>query len=316
LSFAAPAFLAALALVPLALLGLWLARRRHRGYAVRFPGTPTLAGLVGPEPRWRRHAPAALFLLALAGLALALARPERTVAVPVERASVVLIMDGSRSMRATDVDPNRLEAAQQAGRRFLDSVPDDLEVGFVGFSDSPHTLERPTVDHEEIRVTLDSLPADGGTATGDALDAALAMVAGQRPAKGKRPPAAIVMLSDGKQTLGIDPIPVARRAGKARVPVYTVSLGTTEGVVQADRFGGSLPVPPDPATMRRIARLSGGEAFKVEDSGELDKIYERLGSSVGTRKEKRELTAGFAAGGIGLLLAATALGLRWSGRLP
>ena len=316
MSFAAPAFLAALALVPLALLGLWLSRRRGERYAVRFTGTPALAALVGSEPAWRRHLPAALFVLALAALALALARPERTVAVPVERASVILVMDGSRSMRAVDVEPSRMAAARRAGRRFLDRVPDELEVGFVGFSDSPHTLERPTTDHGEIRLTLDSLPADGGTATGDALDAALAMADDGRPVRGGRPPVAIVMLSDGKQTLGRDPLEVARRAGRANVPVYTVSLGTSEGTVPADRFGGSLPVPPDPATMRRIAQLSGGEAFSVEDSGELDNIYETLGSRVGTRQEKREVTGAFAAGGIGLLLAAAGLGLRWSGRLP
>jgi len=298
--------------VPLAIAGLWAARRRGRRYAVRFPGTPTLAGLVRAEPVWRRHLPAALFALALAGLALALARPHATVAVPVERASVVLVMDGSRSMRADDVDPSRIDAARRAGRSFLDKVPEGLEVGFVGFSDSPHTLERPTTEHDDIAATLDALAADGGTATGDALEAALAMVRrGEKP-----PPAAIVLLSDGKKTLGRDPVAVAREAGRLKIPVYTVALGTSEGVLPADRFGNQIRVPPDPETMRAIARASGGQAFSVEDSGELDTIYERLGSRVGVRNEEREVTVAFAAGGMALLLAAAALSLRWGGRLP
>ena len=166
-SFAVPPAPALAAAVPaLAAVYLW-SRRRPGRYAVRFPGTPVLAGVVAASPRWRRHVPAAVAALALAALALALARPHATVAVPVERASVVLVTDVSRSMRATDVDPTRLDAARSAAESFLDSVPDELRVGAVAFSSTPHSVVAPTHEHEQIRLHLESLNADGSTATGD-----------------------------------------------------------------------------------------------------------------------------------------------------
>jgi Ca-activated chloride channel family protein len=314
MTFAAPSFLAALAALPLAAAAYYLVRQRRRRYAVRFPGVPTLAALLPEEPRWRRHLPAALYLVAVGVLALALARPEATVAVPVERASVVLVMDASRSMLAEDVDPTRLEAARRAAGAFLDSVPDELRVGAVGFSTSPHTLENPTTDHDETRATIDGLTADGGTATGEALAAALAMLEDDGEG-GRRPPAAIVLLSDGRATVGPDPFGAAREARRLRVPIYTVALGTHTATVPTPG-GGLLPVPPDPETLKRIAQVSGGSAFTADDADELDTVYERLGSRLGTKSEKRELTAGFAGGGIVLLLAAAGLSLRQSGRLP
>jgi Ca-activated chloride channel family protein len=314
-SFAAPTFLLGLLAVPAAIALYLLHRRRARRYAVRFTGVPILAAVADRGSRLRRHVPAALFLLALAALAVALARPQTTVAVPERQASVILVTDASRSMRAKDVDPSRLEAAQRAGERFLDRVPSAVRVGLVGYSESPHTLESPTDDHGEVRDALDGLAADGGTATGDALTAALAML--DRKDSGKRrPPAAIVLLSDGKSTTGRDPIEVARIAGHRKVPVYTVALGTPEGVIPSSPFGGALPVPPDPESLRQIAKASGGRAFTVDQSRELNTVYERLGSRIGVHKQKREVTAGFAAGGIALLLAAAGLGVRRTGRLP
>jgi Ca-activated chloride channel homolog len=314
MTFQSPLFLIGLGIVPLALVAYHLLRRRARRYSVRFTGVSTLASILPELPRWRRHAPMALYVLALAALAVALARPQATVAVPRERASVVLIMDASRSMSATDVDPSRLDAARDAGREFLDRVPDELRVGAVAYSTAPHTRESPTPEHDEIRDVLDSLVADGGTATGDAMAAALDMLDDDRGRR--RPPAAIVLLSDGKATTGPDPVGVARRAGRLDVPIYTVALGTPEGVVPGGTFRGALPVPPDPETLRRIARASGGRAFTAESAGQLDTVYERLGSQIGTREEKREVTAGFAAAGIVLLLAAAGVSLRWFGRLP
>jgi Ca-activated chloride channel family protein len=315
-SFAEPLFLLGLLGVPAATALYLLARRRRRRYAVRFTGVDTLAGLVAAVPAWRRHVPAGLFLVALAALALALARPQATVAVPVERASVVVIMDASRSMLATDVEPSRMEAARRAGRSFLDSVPDRMRVGFVGFSETPHTLESPTQDHDDVLAALESLAADGGTGTGDAVSAALTMLTEDGDARdSSRPPAAIVLLSDGKATTGRDPVDAARAAGRLRVPVHTVALGTENATVPTPS-GLQLPVPPDPETLREMASVSGGQAFSVADADELDSIYERLSSEIGTRDEKREITAGFAAGGIALLLAATGLAVRWTGRLP
>jgi Ca-activated chloride channel family protein len=308
-SFAAPVYLLALLVIPAGAVLHVLAQRRRRRYAVRFPGAPLAAVAAAAVPRWRRHVPAALLALSAAGLVLALARPEATVAVPVEQASIMLVTDTSRSMTATDVAPDRLDAARSAAERFLDKAPDELRVGAVAFSDTARVLQPPTTHHDEVRGALAGLVADGGTATGDGLDAALGALDGT---DGKRrPPAAVVLLSDGKQTTGRDAVAVAQEARRAHVPVYTVALGTPDGVVD-----GILRVPPDPEALRAIAQASGGQAFEASDGDQLAAVYERLGSQLGTRKETREITAAFAAAGLLLLGGALAGSVRRFGRLP
>ncbi len=312
MSFASPFLLLSLAALPVLAAAYVLLRRRPGRYSARFPGVPVLAGAVAATPLWRRHVPAAVAALALAALAVALARPHATIAVPVERASVVLVTDASRSMLATDVDPSRMDAARSAAGSFLDGVPDELRVGAVAFSTTPSSVVAPSQDRERVRAHLASLQADGSTATGDGLAEALRLL----ETEGKRrPPAAIVLLSDGKTTTGRDPVRVAREARAAGVPVHTVALGTSDGTI-TDSSGNTLPVPPDPETMVQIARTSGGESFGVDDGDQLDAVYERLGSQIGTRPEQREITAGFAAGGMALLIAAAGLALRAGGRLP
>lgn len=314
MSFAAPLYLLGLLAIPLALAAYGFAQRRRRRFVIRHPGVPALAELVGSTPRWRRHLPPALFALALATLAVALARPEATLPVAVERASVVLVTDISGSMRATDVDPSRLAAAQEAARTFLRRVPDELRVGAVSFSSATVAVQKPTQDRDGVETLIDELVADGGTATGEGLIDALELFqedGGQRP-----PPAAVVLLSDGKTTLGRDPVDVAREAGKRRIPIYTAALGTGEGEVTVGPYGQRLQVPPDPTTMRRIARESGGRAFAVDQAEELSTVYERLGRQIGTKPEKREITPWFAAGGMVLLVGAAGSGLRRFGRLP
>jgi Ca-activated chloride channel family protein len=302
MTFAAPLFLLGLLAVPVGIALHLLAQRGRRRYAVRFPGA-SLAALASPASP-RRHVPSALLALAVAGLVLALARPETTVAVPVERASVVLVTDTSRSMTATDVAPDRLEAARSAAERFLDEAPEELRVGAVAFSDVARVLQPPTTEHEQVRAALAGLTADGGTATGDGLAAALETLEGGED----RPPAAVVLLSDGKQTAGRDAVTVAREGD---VPVYTVALGTPDGVVD-----GILRVPPDPEALREIASASGGQAFEASDGDELTAVYERLGSQLGTREETREVTAVFAAAGLLLLGGALVGSVRGFGRLP
>lgn len=313
MSFQAPVFLAGLAIVPLALAALALARRRPARYVVRFPALSTLQAVMPRVPRWRRILPTALLCLALAGLVTALARPEATVAVPVERASVVLVTDTSGSMDATDVSPTRLAAAKSAGERFLKRVPKELQVGLVAYADGPHTVLKPTQDREQVRSTLASLTADGGTATGDALASALSTL--DRSGKKNAPPAAIVLLSDGASQSGRNPDEVASEAKAAGVPIYTVALGTADGVVETPD-GQILQVPPDPEALRRLAETSGGRAFTAQDADALDSVYETLGSRIGTRKEKREISAGFAAAGLLLLGGALFTSVRWRGRLP
>ena len=311
MSFQAPLFLLGLVAIPLVLLALWAARRRPARYVVRFPAAATLAAVVGKTGRARKIIPPALLCLALAGLVTALARPEATIAVPVERASVMLVTDTSGSMNAGDVSPTRLAAAQNAASRFLDRVPKSLQTGLVAYADGPTTVVRPTQDHEEVKTTLNALTADGGTATGDALDAALTAL-GKRDSKS--PPAAIVLLSDGASKTGQDPAEVARQAKALGVPIYTVALGTADGVVQ--QGGQVLSVAPDPEALAEVAQISGGRAFAAEDSDALDQVYETLGSRIGTKKEKKEVSAGFAAAGLLLLGGAAFTSLRWRGRLP
>lgn len=316
MSFADPIFLLALLLVPAALAAHVASRRRARRYAVRFPAASTLALAAGRTPAWRRQLPIALLLAALAALALALAKPERTVAVPVERASIMLVTDHSRSMMAEDVDPTRLVAAKRAAQTFLDQLPRGIRVGVTTYADVPDGTQTPTRDHELVRRMVDAQVADGGTATGDALQVALETLEREPRQNGRRPPSAIVLLSDGTTTTGRDPVIVAQAARQLDIPVYTVALGTRDATVPNPGFGPPLSVPPDPETLRRIAEASGGRAYSAEDDQQLSSIYEELGSQLGTRDVKREVTAAFAAGGLLLLLGAAAASVRWAGRLP
>jgi Ca-activated chloride channel homolog len=316
LTFASPTWLFALALVPLALLAYVASRRNARRYAVRFTAVPAVRLAAAVVPAWRRHLPAALALAALAALVFALAKPQRSVAVPVERATIMLVTDHSRSMLATDVQPDRLAAAQRAARTFIGQLPSAVRLGAVAFSDSPDAVQAPTNDHDQARQIVDGQVADGATATGDALQVAIDSLR-RDVKKGKRPPQAIVLLSDGKTTVGPDPVPIARAAGQLKIRIYTVALGTRDATVpNPNPFGTPLSVAPDPETLRRIAQASGGRAFTAEDDSQLSSIYKTLGSQLGTRKVKKEATASFAIAGLVLLLGAAAGSIRWSGRLP
>lgn len=316
MSFASPVWLLGLALVPLALLAYQASRRRGSRYAVRYTAVPALKLAAAAVPAWRRHVPAALALAALAALVLALAKPEKTVAVPVERASIMLVTDHSRSMSATDVEPDRLSAAQRAARTFLNQLPSQVRVGAVAFSDTPDAVQAPSSDHDAARRIVDGQVADGATATGAALEVAIDALKNDKQ-NGKRPPAAIVLLSDGKTTVPPDPVPVARTAGQLKIPIYTVALGTRDATVpNPNPFGTPLLVAPDPETLRQIAEVSGGKAFTAEDSDSLKSIYKTLGSQLGTKQQKKQITASFAIGGLILLLGAGVSSLRGAGRLP
>ena len=315
MTFAAPLHLAALLAIPALAVVFALARRRRRRYAVRFPATAVFARVAGKQPNWRRVVPPALLAAAAAACAVALAKPQATVAVPVEKASVVLVTDESGSMAATDVDPSRLQAAQSAARAFLGKVPDSLLVGLVGFSSQTNTVVEPTLDRDDVKAALASLRADGGTATGDALGAALDRLAARRGKDGKRAPAAVILLSDGARTAGSDPLAAAQRAEQLGIPVSTVALGTAEGTVVAPS-GEAIPVPPDPDTLRRISSITGGTFTAADDAGALEGVYKKLGSKVGVKHVKREISSSFAAAGLVLLLAGLGTGLRWRARLP
>jgi Ca-activated chloride channel homolog len=318
-SFASPGFLALLLLAPLAVLAYLRIERGRRRQAEAFAAPGMLASVAPSRPGWRRHAPMWLYGIAVAVLAVALARPQATVAVPVERASVVLAIDESGSMEARDVEPSRLDAARAAARDFLDDVPRNLRVGSVIFNHRVRSAETPTTDREEVEESIDALRSSGGTATGDALDSALRLIAAGDGRDRKPPPAAIVLLSDGESTHGRDPVPIARQAAKRKIPIYTVALGTDSGTIDVRRPDGSTAteqVPPDRDTLREIARISKGRYYEAADAPELSAVYERLGSQVSTRPERREITAAFAAGAVLLMLSGGAASLRWFGRFP
>ena len=318
MSFGQPLYLLALVALPLALVGYLLLDRRRRKAAAAFASPATLPSVVRTRPGWRRHAPMLAYAVALIALALAFARPERTVAVPDGRAAVVLATDRSSSMRATDVRPSRITAVRRAAKGFLDDVPRQVKVGSVAFNDRVTRIESPRLRRGAVRESVDGLAAEGGTATGEAIAASLRSLERARGPKGKNP-AAIILLSDGFSTSGRDPIEAAREARRKGVRVYTVSLGTPTGTIDIQRRDGTVSrreVPPDTASLREIAQVTKARAFRAGDEIKLEEVYDRLGEEVGTRKEKRQVTSAFAGGALLLLGAGGLMSLRFFGRLP
>lgn len=317
ISFGAPVGLLALLAIPAALLLLLAARRRRTAYAVRFPAAGSLALAAGVEAPWRRYVPVALLLGALAALALALAKPQKTIAVPVEGASVVLVTDHSGSMSATDVEPDRLSAAESAAETFLGRLPKQTRVGVVAYSDGPDGTLAPTTDRDRVRDTIEAQSAAGATATGEALQVAIDTLAPDGN-KAKSKASAIILLSDGKTTTGRDPVDVARVAKRLGIPIYTVALGTEDATIPnpVSPLSPPIAVPPDPETLKEIAKVSGGRSFTSDDAGQLRGIYSSLGSRLAVKHEQREITAGFAGAGLVLLIAAGLFSLPRLSRLP
>ena len=352
MSFQSPWLLLGLLLVGVA-VGIWgLAERRRMRYAVRYSNLDVLASVVSGRS-WPRLVPPAIFLLGLAALLVAMARPEVERMFLKERATVILVVDTSRSMQAKDVEPTRLGAAQEALRTFLDQAPDGLRVGLVVFAGEAQVATPPTRDHELVRTAVDEIDSFlvfGGTAIGDALRIAVEL---GRQATGEPPPAegqiaagqprlartlaqatgceekspvSILFLSDGAQTRGVlQPLEGAALAKEACFPVNTIALGTPAGVIDRGQFGFGpsgqngeqlIPVPPDPDTLRAIAETTGGEFSEARTAEALGTAYEDLGSRVGREPGKSEITFLFVAIAAGLLLVAGVLSAVVSPRLP
>jgi Ca-activated chloride channel family protein len=315
--FAAPFVLLALIAVPL--LAIWyLGQQRHRRRAAEAFVTPALSPSVAPQrPRWRRHLPMLMFAIALIVLIVAAARPQRVVAVPLTDGAVMLVNDVSSSMSSKDVYPTRLGAAERAAENFLAKVPSTIRVGLMEFSTTPTLLQSPSTDHALTRNALAQLRANGHTAIGVALQQADRLLEALRTTNGKRVPSAIVLISDGYSTNGVDPITVARQSKAQHIPIYTVALGTNHGTIEIPRKGKMVPVlvPPSPQALGQIATASGGEAFAVTDSNRLKAVYEHLAAELGHKHVKHEITASLAGGGLVLLLIGSGLSLLWFGRL-
>jgi Ca-activated chloride channel family protein len=315
-----PLMLLTLLAVPLAVGGYVLLERRRERQSAAFANPALVPNLIGRSPGKLRHLPPALALLALAALATGLARPHAMVSVKREEATVVLAMDTSRSMVAKDVPPSRLAVAQRAVRRFLDSLPDGYRVGMVSFAQAASTVLPATSNREAAKRALASLRTGEGTALGEGIARSVQVAQGVRVQGNPRPPAAILVLSDGAQTQGVlEPLEAAQRAKRLKIPVYTVAFGTADGVVEVvddNGFTQRVTVPPDPPTLRQISQLTGGRFYAAPDGARLNAVYEELGSRLGHVKKDREITAGFAAGGALLLLAAGAVSAFAFGRLP
>jgi Ca-activated chloride channel homolog len=354
MTFLAPLLLFGLLLVPI-LLGLYLwAQRRRTRYAVRFTNLDLLANLAPRRPAWRRHLPPAIYLGAIAALALALARPTMVVATPREDATVLLTIDVSGSMRATDVEPTRLDAAREAARSFVAQLPEGVRVGIVSFASHPETLVAPTTDRAAIEAALASLTAKDGTAMGDGLMETLDLAeqiqkADQTPSASAAPQpssapgataspdpsttpqapvdtpsgeplVAAILLSDGANSVGqAQPLDAAQRAATLGVPVYTIALGTPTGQVQVRDDNGqlqTLDVPPDTETLAQIAEITGATAFDAPTAQELSAVYDNLQSRVGYVDERQEITAWFAAAALVLVVVGAGFSALWFGRLP
>jgi Ca-activated chloride channel homolog len=322
MSFATPFVLWGLLLIPLGLIAYWLVQRRRIKYAARFTNLDLLVNVVDATPGRRRHLPAVLALAALAALVVAMARPQKVVAVPREDATVVLTMDSSASMKATDVAPSRLDAAKSAATTFLDDVPDRFRVGLVSFSSAVRVLEEPTDDRDAVRSSLDSIQGDIGTALGDAIEASVALADDPNATEdnvGEKPLFAVLLLSDGANTTGSEPLAVVDEAKEAGVPIYTIALGTPSGTVDVtDDYGQTqtVNVPPDPATLKQIADETGGRFFEAPTEADLEAVYDEIGSQVSWEDDERELTAAFAGAGAVFLLLGASLSALWFGRIP
>jgi Ca-activated chloride channel family protein len=318
MSFAAPLVLLGLAVIPLLAVAYGRHQRLRARQAAVFAAPQLAASVMPSRPGWRRHLPMAAFALALALILVAAAKPQTTVAVPVEHASILLVTDVSGSMEAQDVRPSRLVAARRAATTFADGVPKQVNLGVMAFNQTPTILQSPTTDRIAVKAALQRLKSSGGTATGDAVRAAVRILTSTPGVGGKPPPSAIVLLSDGKSTSGTTPLTAAQEAGKRHVPIYTVALGTAEGTITVPRKGGGTEtrqVPPDPQTLRQMAAASGGQAYQAADAQRLSQVYERLGSQLGRKNEPRQISSLFAASALAFLLAGAALTLRWFGRL-
>ena len=303
-SFEWPSVLWAMLAVPLVLVALFLFQARRAARAEAFATPHMMSNVVPESPRWRRYIPLIFYALGALALILAVARPQRAMSVHRERATVVLAIDSSRSMEATDVPPTRLEAARRAAQSFLDELPSRFQVGVVSFARRAQILSRPTVDRVALRSALDALEPKLGTAIGDGLSAAFDF----RP-EGRNVPLVVVLLSDGNNTTGVDPLLAAERARDMNVKVFTVVFGGDASATQSGQA-------PDGQTLQQVAEVSGGVFFSAPTAADLDAVYEDLGSSIGLVREKREVTTAFVGAGAILLLLGGGASALWFNRLP
>jgi Ca-activated chloride channel family protein len=341
MTFVWPHLLWALLAIPLlVLLYLWLLNKRKKS-TLRFASLAVVKQAQGGGPGWRRHVPPALLLLALGALLVATARPMAVVTLPLQQETIILAMDVSGSMRATDVQPDRLTAAQEAAKSFLIDLPRSVRVGVVSFAGTAAVVQPPTQSREDVVAAIDRFQLQRGTAIGSGIVLSLAtifpeagidlsQITGQRNmplgpsdkpkqdfvpvAPGSYASAAVILLTDGQRTTGPDPLDAAKMAADRGVKVYSVGIGTKEGETIGFE-GWSMRVRLDEETLKNIANLTRAEYFYAGTATDLKKVYQSLSSRLMVEKKETEVSSLFAALGAVLVLIAATLSVWWFGRV-
>jgi len=345
MNFLWPQFLWLLLALPLlVLLYIWLMRRKKKT-ALRYASLSIVKEALGAGQTVRRHIPPALFLLAIAAMLLAASRPMAVVTLPSNQQTIILAMDVSGSMRATDVQPNRLVAAQNAAKAFLAELPRHVKVGIVAFAGSAQVAQLPTVNREDLVTAIDRFQLQRATATGNAVVISLATlfpdagidlqslqtgrdrqrgfaIDGEKKEKKEFTPvapgsyssAAIIMLTDGQRTTGVDPLEAAKLAADRGVRVYTVGIGTVDGETIGFE-GWSMRVRLDEETLKAIANKTSAEYFYAGTAADLKKVYETLSSRLTVEKKETEVSALFAMAAAALALLSAGLSLLWFNRI-
>jgi Ca-activated chloride channel family protein len=324
MSFGSPQYLLALLVVPAVIVVYVVHYRRRSRVAARFASPSLLPNVVDREPGRLRHVPPAILLIALTALLMGLARPKAEISVPREDATIMIAIDTSRSMAADDVRPSRMEAAKAGIREFLAEAPDSYRVGVVSFASDARLVAPPTRDRELVDLALDELRTGEGTALGDAIAKAVEVgqtVDAASTATGEEPtPTTVLVVSDGKDDGSLlSPQEASGQARERNVPVFTVGMGTPDGVVEVPLAGGytaRVQVPADPTTLRRVAETTGGRFFSSPTLEQLQPVYSELKSRLGREDESHEVTVAFAAAGAFMLLLGGALSASWFRRLP
>jgi Ca-activated chloride channel family protein len=314
MNFLAPGRLWLLLVVVALLAGYVVVQRQRRHYAARFTNLELLASVAPKRPGWRRHVAAAALLAALVILVTAWARPTRPERVPRERATVVLAIDTSTSMQATDVEPSRVEAAKASAASFAEGVPDRFRLGLVAFNSDANQVVAPTQDHESVRRAIGRLRLDNYTAIGEAIFTSLDSLQDVPSRTSSRRLAHIVLMSDGDTNTGRSTESGSQAASRARVPVTTIAFGTDDGTIGSGNDEYNVPVNRD--ALRESADATSGRFYEAESADELSAVYDNIGSSVGFRTEQREATAWFVGIGLVLVIFGAGASLIWTSRLP
>jgi Ca-activated chloride channel family protein len=316
--FVSPAWLLLLIVIAAVAAVYAVLQLRRKKYVARFSNVDLLASVAPRRPGWRRHLTFALLLVGLAVLTIGVAQPTAAVKVPRDRATVMIAIDVSLSMQATDVLPDRITAAKKGAKSFVDMLPPRINVGLVKFGGNASVVVPPTIDRDVLKKAIDGLQLQDSTAIGEAIFTSLDAIktfSSQTTAKDdKPPPARVVLMSDGASNKGRSPMSAATTAKQASVPVSTIAFGTDSGTVDLPGYGPQ-PVPADKTTLRAVADATGGTFHTAASSEELRSVYSNIGSQIGFTTEHKVIAWRFLVVGLLFTVAAAAAALLWSGRL-